>query len=74
MMMIGEQFETSSDEVCGAVVNIRQKGDKLALWTGHYDRREDVTRIGTMLKERLQLSGRVLVYQVCGGRGEVVVI
>ncbi|XP_062499245.1 eukaryotic translation initiation factor 4E-like [Corticium candelabrum] len=64
LMMIGEQFEDASDEVRGAVVNIRPKGDKLALWTGHYDRREETTRIGTMLKERLQLTGRgVLVYQ-----------
>lgn len=46
LMMIGEQFEDASDEVRGAVVNIRPKGDKLALWTGHSDRREETTRIG----------------------------
>lgn len=31
--MIGEAFDDWGDEVCGAVVNIRAKGDKLALWT-----------------------------------------
>lgn len=31
--MIGEAFDEYSDDVCGAVVNIRTKGDKIALWT-----------------------------------------
>ena len=55
-MMIGEQFEDASDEVRGAVVNIRPKGDKLALWTGHYDRREETTRIGSAQTRITKLS------------------
>lgn len=31
--MIGEAFDEWGDEICGAVVNIRGKGDKIALWT-----------------------------------------
>lgn len=30
--MIGEQFEYG-DEICGAVVNVRARQEKIALWT-----------------------------------------
>lgn len=30
--MIGEQFDRG-DEICGAVVNVRTKQEKIALWT-----------------------------------------
>ncbi len=29
MAMIGEQFDSFGDHVCGAVVNVRNKGDKV---------------------------------------------
>lgn len=29
MAVIGEQFEDSGEYICGAVVNVRQKGDKV---------------------------------------------
>ena len=29
MAMVGEQFENYGDNICGAVVNVRQKGDKV---------------------------------------------
>ncbi|KAG8091894.1 hypothetical protein GUJ93_ZPchr0012g19813 [Zizania palustris] len=32
MALIGEQFD-ESDEICGIVASVRQRGDKLALWT-----------------------------------------
>ncbi|KAG5554206.1 hypothetical protein RHGRI_011908 [Rhododendron griersonianum] len=32
MALIGEQFD-EVDEVCGVVASVRQRGDKLALWT-----------------------------------------
>lgn len=31
MAIIGEQFEEYGDHICGAVVNVRQKGDKVLL-------------------------------------------
>jgi translation initiation factor 4E len=31
--MVGESFTDKVDDVCGAVVNIRNKVDRLALWT-----------------------------------------
>lgn len=33
LLLIGEAFDQHSDEVCGAVVNIRPKGDKVGVWT-----------------------------------------
>ncbi|CAE1245191.1 EIF4E [Acanthosepion pharaonis] len=33
LCLIGEAFDDSSFNVCGAVVSIRNKGDKLGLWT-----------------------------------------
>lgn len=29
MAIVGEQFEEYGDHICGAVVNVRQKGDKV---------------------------------------------
>ena len=46
LCLIGEAFDDYSDEVCGAVVNIRTKGDKIAVWTTDYENREAVTHIG----------------------------
>jgi hypothetical protein len=32
MALIGEQFDETED-ICGIVASVRQRGDKLALWT-----------------------------------------
>lgn len=46
LCLIGEMFDDYSDEVCGAVINIRAKGDKIALWTRDAENQEGVTHIG----------------------------
>ena len=46
MCLIGEGFDLSSDEVCGAVVQNRSKGDKIAIWTGDSSRTDDIMHIG----------------------------
>ena len=46
LCLIGEAFEDYSDEICGAVVNIRNKGDKLALWTHDATKKEATVKIG----------------------------
>lgn len=33
LCLIGEGFGDNSDMVCGGVVNVRPKGDKISLWT-----------------------------------------
>ncbi|KAL3069419.1 hypothetical protein niasHS_018144 [Heterodera schachtii] len=55
MCIIGEQFEKWSDHICGAVVNIRQKGDKVSLWTR--DAKDDSAnmQIGHILKAKLNI-------------------
>ena len=37
-----------TNDVCGAVVNIRNKGDKLAIWTQDATRTEATVRIGSV--------------------------
>lgn len=46
LCMIGEAFDEYSDDVCGAVVNIRPKGDKLGVWTSNADSADSVMEIG----------------------------
>jgi len=61
LCLIGEAFGDASDEVCGAVVNIRPKGDKLGLWTSHASHSETVLTIGKSFKERLTLPSKFTV-------------
>lgn len=61
--MIGEAFD-SYDEICGAVVNIRAKGDRIAVWTGNYNNKDAILEIGQKLKAGLNLPDRIkLQYQ-----------
>lgn len=46
LCLLGESFEEYSGEVCGAVVNIRTKGDKIALWTSEAENKAGVMHIG----------------------------
>lgn len=46
LCLIGESFEEYSREVCGAVINIRTKGDKIAVWTREAENQTGVLHIG----------------------------
>ncbi|CAG0893096.1 unnamed protein product [Darwinula stevensoni] len=46
LCLIGEAFEDESEEMCGAVVNIRNKGDKIGVWTATSEKPESVMKIG----------------------------
>jgi|ERR1711872_80459 len=59
MLMIGESFETHSDEVCGAVVSVRGKGDKIGVWTGDCKKSEGILMIGNTLKQRLGIPRNI---------------
>ncbi|XP_005993443.2 eukaryotic translation initiation factor 4E-1A [Latimeria chalumnae] len=61
LCLIGESFGDYSDDVCGAVINIRAKGDKIALWTTHAENRDAVLHIGRTLKERLGLPAKIVI-------------
>ncbi|XP_004428541.2 PREDICTED: eukaryotic translation initiation factor 4E type 1B [Ceratotherium simum simum] len=61
LCLIGESFEEHSREVCGAVVNIRTKGDKIAVWTREAENQAGVLHIGRVYKERLGLSTKTVI-------------
>lgn len=64
LAMIGEGFGEYSDEICGAVVNIRGKGDKLALWTKHCNDGEATLNIGW---DQISETTRILIFLVNNG-------
>ena len=52
-------------QVNGAVVNVRSKGDKLAVWLADSSEPEAVIRIGKMVKERLGLpEDQTIIFSV----------
>jgi len=55
MAIIGEQFEEHGEHICGAVVNVRQKGDKVSLWTRDALKDDVNLRIGQILKSKLDI-------------------
>ncbi|XP_021094799.1 eukaryotic translation initiation factor 4E type 1B isoform X5 [Heterocephalus glaber] len=61
LCLIGESFEEHSKEVCGAVINIRTKGDKIAVWTREAEDQASVLHIGRVYKERLGLSVKTVI-------------
>ncbi|XP_066586560.1 eukaryotic translation initiation factor 4E-1A-like isoform X2 [Prorops nasuta] len=65
LCMIGEAFNEYSDDVCGAVVNVRTKGDKLGVWTSNANSEDGVMEIGRKLKERLRITPKLKInYEV----------
>lgn len=51
-----EEFGEFSEDVCGAVVKVRAKADKIAVWTADVRRAEANVAIGRALKERLKMN------------------
>ena len=46
LCLIGEAFDELSDDICGATINIRNKGDKLGLWTRDARKGDATVKIG----------------------------
>lgn len=61
LCLIGEGFDEFSEDVCGAVVQIRAKLDKIAVWTADVRRADGNIKIGKTLKERLNMHPRNIV-------------
>ncbi|XP_019848914.1 PREDICTED: eukaryotic translation initiation factor 4E-1A-like [Amphimedon queenslandica] len=55
MCLIGEVFDDSSDDICGAMVQNRTKGDKISIWTRVAKNKEHVYRIGHVYKEKIKI-------------------
>jgi len=53
LAIIGEQFGDAGDEICGVVANIRNKGDKISIWTRNANNNEANQKIGEVLKQKL---------------------
>uniref|UniRef100_A0A8B9JMQ2 Eukaryotic translation initiation factor 4E family member 1B n=1 Tax=Astyanax mexicanus TaxID=7994 RepID=A0A8B9JMQ2_ASTMX len=60
LCMIGEGFGSYSRDVCGSVINVRAKGDKIAVWTTNTENAEAVTHIGSY-KEILGLPSKLVI-------------
>ncbi|KAF7150656.1 hypothetical protein RHSIM_Rhsim02G0151800 [Rhododendron simsii] len=58
LAMIGEQFD-HGDEICGAVVNVRARQEKIALWTKNATNEVAQVSIGRQWKEFLDYSDSV---------------
>merc|ERR1711915_824791 len=54
--LIGEHADYYAHQVNGAVVNIRAKGDKLAVWLADAAQADAVLKIGKMVKDKLGLE------------------
>lgn len=65
MAMVGEQFEDLGEYICGAVVNVRQKGDKISLWTQDATKDNVNQRIGQIMKGKLGIpDSETIKYEV----------
>ncbi|XP_043701377.1 eukaryotic translation initiation factor 4E-1-like [Telopea speciosissima] len=58
LAMIGEQFD-HGDEICGAVVNVRAKQDKIYLWTKNASHEAAQISIGRQWKEFLDYNENI---------------
>ncbi|XP_062957690.1 eukaryotic translation initiation factor 4E-like [Cynocephalus volans] len=61
LSLTGESFNDYSDGVCGAVVNVRAKSDKIAVWTTGCENRDAVTHVGRVRKARLGLPPKMAI-------------
>jgi len=52
LCLIGEAFGDDSEQLCGAVINIRPKMDKIAVWTSDAKANKSIMNIGRVLKAR----------------------
>ncbi|KAF7803255.1 eukaryotic translation initiation factor 4E-1-like [Senna tora] len=58
LAMIGEQFY-HGDEICGAVVNVRNRQEKIAIWTKNASNEAAQTSIGRQWKEFLDYNDHI---------------
>ena len=61
LMLIGEAFDECSEELCGSVVNVRARGDKIAIWTANAKNRESNLKIGTIWKNETEIDTHMTV-------------
>lgn len=57
---IGEQFD-DGEEICGIVVNVRPKQDRISVWTKTAANEALQTNVGRQLKEMLQIPDQAKI-------------
>jgi len=68
--LIGEHADHHANLINGAVVNIRNKGDKIAVWLAEAgglksdSEEEGVVKVGKMVKEKLKLNDQMMGFNV----------
>jgi len=63
LCLIGEAFDDDGDDICGVVVDIRGKVDKISVWTADCLNKERILNIGRIVKGRLNLGHLTMVYE-----------
>ncbi|KAL1200672.1 Eukaryotic translation initiation factor 4E-1 [Cardamine amara subsp. amara] len=58
LALIGEQFD-HGDEICGAVVNIRGKQERISIWTKNFSNEAAQVSIGKQWKEFLDYNSSI---------------
>jgi len=63
LTMIGDNFD-DADDICGLVLSIRAKTNRMQLWVRHADDREAVRRIGKQFKDinRIKQQTKIFFY------------
>ncbi|KAJ4469989.1 hypothetical protein C8J55DRAFT_551560 [Lentinula edodes] len=56
MALVGEELEEGGDEICGAVVSLRAKVDRIQVWTRRKDDVEKLNAIGKKLVKLLDVG------------------
>ena len=46
LCLVGEAFGDESEQICGAVLNVRARLDKIAVWTSNSDDEKAIACIG----------------------------
>jgi len=59
LCLIGEAFGEDSDQICGAVINIRGRMDKISVWTNDYKNSQSIMNIGRVLKTRTGYNSNI---------------
>lgn len=59
LALIGEAFGEYNDYVCGAFCVIKQKNDRIGVWTKQANDRDSNMHIGRVIKQRLNYQGNV---------------
>ena len=63
LCLISEAID-NSDQICGAVVNIRAKNNKISIWTANGSNEAAEMEFGYKLRDVLRLQSQNLLYQL----------